>query len=273
MDSSGKHFAGKVAVVTGSSSGIGRGIARRFAVEGARVVVNGRRPEKVEAVLAEIRQQGGEAIAVVADLGYREQAERLFAETLAAFGTVDILVNNAAWADPTVHILDMDEEHWDTVMRSNLKSAFLCLHRAANIMVDQKKTGCIINISSFAAARAHRYMAAYDASKGGIEAFTRSAAVDLAPFGIRVNAVGPGPIHTADDDPTGEEPRLRGSRVPLGRVGLPADIAGAVTFLASDDASYVTGQVIYVDGGALAQLRNPQVDPPLPESTRRRLWR
>jgi 3-oxoacyl-[acyl-carrier protein] reductase len=262
-----------VAIVTGSSSGIGRGIAHRFAVEGARVVVNGRNQAKVERVLEEIRGAGGEAIGVVADLGYREQAERLFSETLSAFGTVDVLVNNAAWADPTVHILDMDEEHWDTVLRSNLKSAFLCLHRAANIMVDQHKTGSVINISSFAAARAHRYMAAYDASKGGIEAFTRSTAIDLAPFGIRVNTVGPGPIHVGEEDMWSEEPRQRGENVPLGRAGLPSDIAGAVTFLASDDASYVTGQVIYVDGGALAQLRNPQVDPPLPESAARRLWR
>lgn len=269
----GQRLTGRVAIVTGSTSGIGRGIALRFAAEGAKVVLNGRNEGKLRRVYDELKDQGAEAIAVQADLGYREQAERLFAETLAAYGTVDILVNNAAWADPEVHILDMDEDHWDTVIRSNLKSVYLCTHRAANILVDQKKTGSIVNISSFAAARAHRYMSAYDATKGGVEAFTRSTAVDLAPFGIRVNTVGPGPIHTGPEDPESEGPRKRGQNVPLGRVGLPADIAGAVIFLASDDAAYITGQVIYVDGGALAQLRGPQVDPPLPPSAAARLWR
>jgi len=139
-------------------------------------------------------------------------------------------------------------------------------------MVDQGTRGSIVNISSFAAARAHRYMAAYDATKGGMEAMTRTMALDLGPFGIRVNVVGPGAIHTEEYEPAGEEGRLRrGQTVPLGRVGYPEDVAGAVAFLASDDASYITGQVLYVDGGVLAQLRSPQVDAPLPESVKRRL--
>jgi NAD(P)-dependent dehydrogenase (short-subunit alcohol dehydrogenase family) len=115
-------------------------------------------------------------------------------------------------------------------------------------------------------------MAAYDATKGGMEAMSRTMAIDLAPFGIRVNVVGPGAIHTEDFAVEGEEARLRrGQTVPLGRVGYPEDIAGAVAFLASDDASYITGQVLYVDGGMLAQLRSPQVDSALPESVRARL--
>jgi NAD(P)-dependent dehydrogenase (short-subunit alcohol dehydrogenase family) len=115
-------------------------------------------------------------------------------------------------------------------------------------------------------------MAAYDATKGGMEAMTRTMAIDLAPFGIRVNVVGPGAIHTQEYEPLGEEARLRrGQTVPLGRVGYPADIAGAVMFLCSDDASYVTGETIYVDGGLLAQLRSPQVDAALPESVKRRI--
>jgi NAD(P)-dependent dehydrogenase (short-subunit alcohol dehydrogenase family) len=191
---------------------------------------------------------------------------------LETWGTLDIVVNNAAWASPQAHILEMDEQHWDTVIRTNLKSVYLHCHRAANIMVDQGTRGTIVNISSFAAARAHRYMAAYDATKGGMEAMTRSMAIDLAPFGIRLNVVGPGAIHTEEYEPAGEEARLRrGQTVPLGRVGYPADIAGAVAFLVSDDASYITGQVLYVDGGMLAQLRSPQVDAPLPESVRARL--
>jgi 3-oxoacyl-[acyl-carrier protein] reductase len=139
-------------------------------------------------------------------------------------------------------------------------------------MVEQRRPGSIISISSFAAARAHRQMAAYDATKGGMEAFTRAIAIDLAPFGIRANVVGPGAIHTEEYEPEGEEGKhRRGQTVPLGRVGYPADIAGAVAFLASDDASYITGQVVYVDGGMLAQLRSPQVDTPLPPSVAARL--
>src|SRR4029079_16178944 len=160
------------------------------------------------------------------------------------------------------------------VIQTNLRSVYLCCHRAANLMVDHGIKGSIVNISSFAAARAHRYMAAYDATKGGMEAMSRTMAIDLAPFGIRVNVVGPGAIHTEEYEPAGDE-RRRQSRatVPLGRVGYPADIAGAVAFLLSDDASYITGQTIYVDGGMLAQLRSPQADAPLPESVQKRLAR
>jgi 3-oxoacyl-[acyl-carrier protein] reductase len=149
---------------------------------------------------------------------------------------------------------------------------YLHCHRAANLMVDRGTHGSIINISSFAAARAHRNMAAYDASKGGMEAMTRSMAIDLGPFGIRINVVGPGAIHTEEFEAAGAEAkRRRAETVPLGRVGYPEDIAGAVAFLASADASYITGQIIYVDGGILAQLRSPQVDASLPESVQRRL--
>lgn len=265
---------GKVAVVTGSSRGIGRGIAERLAAEGARVVVNGRHRETIEPVAEAVRASGGEALAVAADVGYREGVDRLFGETVRAFGGVDILVNNAGWANPVVHFLEMDEEHWDTVIRTNLKSVYLCSSRAARLMVEQGRPGSLISISSFGAVRAHRAQAAYDATKGGIEAFTRAMALDLAPFGIRANVVGPGAIHTEEFEAEGPEAReTRGRTVPLGRVGYPADIAGAVVFLASEDASYITGQTIYVDGGVLAQLRSPQVDRPLPDSVAARLRR
>jgi len=265
-------LSGKVAIVTGSSRGIGRGIADRLAAEGVRVVVNGRQPETIEPVAQAIRQASGQAIAVAADVGLTEDVGRLFERTVAEFGGVDVLVNNAAWASPTAHFLEMDVEHWDTVIRTNLRSVFLCSSYAARLMVDQRRAGSIVNISSFAAARAHRQMAAYDATKGGMEAFTRAIAIDLAPFGVRANVVGPGAIHTEEYEPDGEEgKRRRVQTVPLGRVGYPADIAGAVAFLASDDASYITGQVLYVDGGILAQLRSPQVDRGLPDSVQRRL--
>jgi NAD(P)-dependent dehydrogenase (short-subunit alcohol dehydrogenase family) len=218
-----------------------------------------------------LRAAGAEAIAVTADVGVRAQVDRLFEETVAIFGGVDILVNNAACTDQMAHFLELDEDHWDTALRANLKSAYLCAHRAANLMVDQGRPGSIISISSFSGSRAHRCLAAYDASKGGLEAFTRAVAVDLAPFDIRVNAVGPGAIQTEMHDQRGHETaRQRAATIPLGRIGRPADIAGAVAFLASDDAGYITGQVLYVDGGMLAQLRSPQADCDLPPSVKAR---
>ena len=266
-----RRLVGKVAVVTGSSRGIGRGIAERLAAEGAKVVVNGRRAEALEPVSRALRAAGAEALAVTADVGVREQVDRLFAETVAAFGGVDILVNNAAWTGQMAHFLEMDERHWDTALRTNLKSVYLCAHRAANLMVDQERPGSIISISSFSAVRAHRCLAAYDASKGGLEAFTRAIAVDLAPFGIRANVVGPGAIHTETHDRRGlDAARQRAATVPLGRAGSPVDIAAAVAFLASADASYITGQALYVDGGMLAQLRSPQADGDLPPSVQSR---
>jgi len=263
---------GKVAIVTGASRGIGRGIAQRLASEGARVVLTARGADALREAAQSIESAGGMALAIAGDAGVKSEVEAMFAQVLDTWGSVDIVVNNAAWASPQAHILEMDEEHWDTVIRSNLKSVYLHCHRAANIMVDRGTRGSIVNISSFAAARAHRYMAAYDATKGGMEAMTRTMAIDLAPFGIRLNVVGPGAIHTEEYEPEGEEAkRRRGQTVPLGRVGYPEDVAGAVAFLASDDASYITGQVLYVDGGMLAQLRSPQVDTPLPESVKARL--
>ncbi len=263
---------GKAAIVTGSARGIGRGIADCLAAEGARVVVSSRHQQSVDPVVDALRARGAEVIGIAADVGYRADVERLFEETLRAFGGVDVLVNNAAWASPMAHFLEMDEEHWDTVIRTNLKSVYLCSHRAANLMVDRGIRGSIVNISSFAAARAHRQQPAYDATKGGLEALTRAMAIDLAPFGIRANVVGPGAIHTEEFEPLGEDAKVRrGQVVPLGRVGYPEDVAGSVAFLASDDASYVTGQVLYVDGGVLAQLRSPQVDHPLPDTVKARL--
>jgi 3-oxoacyl-[acyl-carrier protein] reductase len=265
-------LSGRVAIVTGSSQGIGRGVAERLAAEGCRIVVNGLDDGKPETVAEALRASGAEAIAVPADVGVAAEADRVFETAVRAFGGVDVLVNNAGWAEPISHLLEMTEEHWDRVMRTNLKSVFLFTRRAADLMVDQGRGGAVVSVSSWGAVRAHRAMAAYDAAKGGIEAFTRTAALDLAPFGIRVNAVGPGIIHTEGGSAmqSPEQQAERARPVPLGRLGLPSDIASVVAFLASDDAGYVTGQVLYIDGGAMAQGRPPFADRPLTEAVARR---
>src|SRR6266852_1251676 len=200
---------GKVAIVTGASRGIGKGIAQRLAQEGARVALTARGADALRAAARGIEESGGSVLAIPGDAGDTADVEAMFNQVLDTWGGVDVLVNNAAWASPQAHFLEMDETHWDTVIRTNLKSVYLHCHRAANIMVDQGTRGSIVNISSFAAARAHRYMAAYDATKGGMEAGTRTMAIDLAPFGIRVNVIGPGAIHTEDFATEGEAARLR----------------------------------------------------------------
>ncbi len=264
------RLQGKVAIVTGSGQGIGRGIAERFAREGAAVVINDRDEARLHEAKQAVQALGNRVLAVRADVSQAADVARLFEQTRVAFGTVDILVNNAAWASPIAHFLDMTEEFWDTVLTLNLKSMFLCSQRAARLMAEQKKPGSIINISTYGAPRAQREMVAYDASKGGVEAATRAMALDLGPWRIRVNAVGPGPVATPSflavfDTPEKIE-RMR-TALPLERLGEPADIAGAVLYFASDDAAFVTGQILYVDGGALAQLRPPSFTPNLKRPT------
>ena len=194
------------------------------------------------------------AIADVSDGG---QVAAMFDSVMAEHGTVDVLVNNAGLVSPMLHFFDADEAWWRKIVDVNLTGHFLCSHRAARIMA-KAGGGCIINMSSGGATRAHRAFTAYDATKGGIEALTRAMALDLGPYGIRVNALMPGSIDTAGLDV--EQRTLRGENVPLGRIGEPHDMTGAALFLASDDASYITGDVIRVDGGMLAQQRSATVD-------------
>lgn len=247
----------KVAIVTGAGHGIGRAIAVRYAAEGAHVVVNDISSEAAGAVVQAITQQGGSAVAVAADVSDEVQVASLFETTLARFQTVDVLVNNASLTDTQRHFLEADTVWWNRIIAVNLSSAFLCGHRAAQHMA-RKRSGVIINMSSGGASRAHRGNAAYDAAKGGIEALTRAMALDLGPYGVRVNALVPGSIDSRGMDP--EIKQSRGENIPLGRVGEADEMAGPAVFLASDDARYITGHLLVVDGGMLSQQRSATVD-------------
>jgi NAD(P)-dependent dehydrogenase (short-subunit alcohol dehydrogenase family) len=252
-----QRFSNKIVLVTGAAHGIGRAIASRFGIEGAQVIINDVNAVGVEEAVQQIISNGGLAVPGVADVSNNEQVDRLFDDVLERFGTVDVLVNNAGLIDVERHFLEANEAWWDRVLAVNLKSVFLCSLRAAQVMA-RRHQGVIINMSSGGASHAHRGMAAYDASKGGIEALTRAMALDLAPYGIRVNALVPGAIDT--QGMSSEVKQERGTTVPLGRMGEAEELAGPAAFLASDDASYITGHILRVDGGLMSQQRSPQVD-------------
>ena len=251
------RLAGQVAIVTGAARGIGRAIAERFALEGAHVIVNDVDLAAAEAVAQAIRAADGSALPVAADMSDQRQVDALFEATLGRFGTVDVLVNNASLTNTERHFLEADEGWWERIIAVNLSGAFRCGRRAGEIMARNRR-GVIVNLSSGGASRAHRGNAAYDAAKGGVEALTRAMALDLAPYGVRVNALVPGSIDSRGMDP--ETKRARGETIPLGRVGEVEELAGPAVFLASDDARYVTGHLLVVDGGLLVQQRSPQVD-------------
>jgi NAD(P)-dependent dehydrogenase (short-subunit alcohol dehydrogenase family) len=243
----------KVAIVTGSSRGIGKGIAIRLAREGMRVVINGRNQETVDATAREFRDLGAEVLAVPADVGQTKHVERLFENTLGAFGAVDLMVNNAA-SLKRVHFFQVEESLLDRQLANNIKGPFLCAFRAAEAM-RTSGGGSIVHISSVGGLRAHWRGLPYDITKGAIDAMTRTMALELADFGIRVNAVAPGATQTERTQST-DQARMQAysSNVPLRRTGTPLEIGAAVAFLASPDASYITGQIIYVDGGITVQL-------------------
>ncbi|MEE2768992.1 MAG: SDR family NAD(P)-dependent oxidoreductase [Actinomycetota bacterium] len=253
----GGQHEGRTVIVTGAGHGIGRSIAERFANAGSQVAVNDIDPDRVETVVRAIGDDGGTAIGTPADVSNSDEVDAMFDATVEAFSTVDVLVNNAGIVSPMLHFLEADEGWWRRIIDVNLTGHFLCSHRAAKIMA-AKGQGVIINMSSGGATRAHRAFTAYDASKGGIEALTRAMALDLGPYGIRVCALMPGSIDTEGMDEAAR--RLRGENIPLGRPGDPDDMAGPALFLASDDARYITGDVLKVDGGMLSQQRSATVD-------------
>ena len=254
------RLAGKTALITGGAKGIGAGCARRLASDGANVVIADIDDAAGEALAAEI---GAAALYAHCDISRRDAVDALFEAALAAFGAVDILVNSAAFVhQPGViaNFLDYSEAAWQRTLGVNLSGMFYCSQAAARLMARRGEGGVIINVSSGGASRGHRHMFGYDTSKGGIEAATRSMALDLAGLNIRVNAVVPGSTRVASGTAVGNTPVPPADVIPLARQGTPADVAAAVAFLAADDAAYITGTRLFVDGGMDAQLRSPAVD-------------
>jgi len=238
----------KVAIVTGASRGIGRCIALALAAQGAKVVASARNAEALDNLVEEIKQQGGEATAVVGDVAVDTDASELIDQAVAKYGQVDILVNNAGITRDGL-LLRMKNEDWDAVLDTNLKGAFLCIRAAAKVMSKQR-SGRIINISSVVGEMGNAGQANYCASKAGLLGLTKSVARELARRNVTVNAVTPGFIVTdMTDDMTDKARQAMTEQIPLGRLGEVDDIANAVIFLASDQSSYITGQVLGINGG------------------------
>lgn len=243
---------GKVALVTGASSGIGRATAEALAANGARVVINFHRNEAgAQAARSQITGAGGSAMVVQADVTKASEVQSLVEQSVAEFGPIDILVNNAGSLVERLKILELTEERWDEVIDLNLKSAFLCCKAVAGSMIE-RKTGSIINVSSIAGRNGGALGSIhYSTAKGGLITFTKGLAKELAPFGVRVNAISPGvidtPYHEQFSSP--EMMKTYAGMIPLGRVGTPPEVASVVCFLASDAANYLAGETIEINGG------------------------
>ena len=250
------EFADEVALITGSSRGIGKGIALRLAREKMKIVIHGVDSGEVDQTTNELRAFGINVLGVQADFSHDEEISRVFQTTLDQFGRLDLLVNNAADLRRK-HLLEVDTALLDHELAVNLRAPYLCAQRAIEIMRPTQH-GNVINISSVGGARAHWAGLPYDVTKGAIDAMTRAMALDAARMGIRVNAIAPGAIK-GERTPPPDDTRIKtiNDRIPLGHMGLALDIGAAVAFLASTDASYITGQILYVDGGATVQLSPP----------------
>lgn len=238
----------KVALVTGASQGIGRDTALALAEAGAKLAVAARNEEKLVSLVTEIARKGGEALAVKMDVADAEQVKAGFRQVLEKFGRLDILVNNAAITRDGL-AMRMKLEDWDTVLRTNLTGAHLCIQQALPVMM-RAKAGRIINISSVVAEMGNAGQANYVAAKAGLIGLTKAIAMEIASRNITVNAVAPGFVETPMTDVLSEKVKedLK-TRIPLGRMGSPRDVAAAIVFLASDEAAYVTGHVLDVNGG------------------------
>jgi NAD(P)-dependent dehydrogenase (short-subunit alcohol dehydrogenase family) len=244
-------LTGKAALVTGAQQGIGAAIAVALAHAGADVAINWLDARnEAEKVAANVRQAGGHAVLIGGDVAANGTPARLVDETIAALGRIDILINNAG-VFPRVALLDMTEADWDFVHTINLKAGFFAAQAAARRMIGAGRGGVIVNLASSAIFGGSPRGVHYAASKGGVVSMTRAMATELAPHGIRVNAIAPGLTDTAQPryGMTEAEIAARGATMPLGRIGRPEDIAEVAVFLASERAAFITGQVMHANGG------------------------
>ena len=242
----------KVAIVTGGGSGIGKAASLLLAQEGAWVAVADLYADRAEKVAAEIQKQGGKALGIEADVSSAPGVDRMIAEVLKQWGRIDILINNAGIILQAAAV-DMTEQQWDKILSNNLKSCFLCSRAAAKKMIQQGQGGRIVNISSIHAELSEPSAAAYTAAKGGMEAFSRTLATELAPHKITVNCIRPGATYTELTVPMYTETVKRAlfTRIPLKEIAEAAWIADGIVFLASARARYITGQILTIDGGYL----------------------
>ena len=249
MEGAAMRLKDRVAIVTGGGSGIGQGISLRLAEESARVAIWDVNLDGARDTAQQIEKAGSKALALKVDVSSTAEVEAAVKEVLSRFGRIDILVNNAGISRPS-KVANMTDEVWDKTLDVNLKGVFLC-SRAVISHMKGRKYGKIINIASILAARGGLYYAHYGATKAGVVAFTQSLAIELGPHNININAIGPGIVDTpmAAGDVELEYRQRLVKRIPLRRIGMPRDIANAAVFLASDEASYITGQCLYVCGG------------------------
>lgn len=240
---------GKTAVVTGGSRGIGRAIVLKLAEMGANIVVNyTSSPQKAEEVVALVKEMGREAIAIQANVSDSDAIQKMMQEVEEKFSTIDILINNAGITKDTL-LMKMKDEDWDQVMDINLKGTFNCTKAVTRKMMKQR-SGKIVNLASVVGVMGNAGQANYAASKAGIIGFTKSVAKELATRGINVNAVAPGFIQTEMTDILSDEVKeAMMANIPMKLLGTPEDVANVIAFLCSDDAKYITGQVLHVDGG------------------------
>ena len=239
---------GKVAIVTGAARGIGKSIAMKLALAGANVVIADVEEEMAKSAAKEISQKGSETISVMVNVSSLSSVEEMVKKTLDKFGRIDILVNNAGVTRDAL-VMRMKEEDWDLVLDVNLKGAFNCIKVVSPVMVKQR-SGKIVNIASIVGISGNAGQANYSASKGGLIALTKTCAKEFASRQINVNAVAPGFIETSMTERLPAEVKERlSSQIPFGKIGKPEDVANAVLFLVSEEAAYITGEVVKVDGG------------------------